>query len=167
MTEATIDPVDDVVDTDIDTNDDSYDELTVDDYKAEKSRREKAEKTLVEQKRRIKELEAKSSAPAWTLTEADLDLRDFIKANAELAEYRDDLKKYQSMGISLEKAKILIEADDKTIANRQKASKANITSWEAGTEKSSYNMKDLEKLSDSEYDSVMARVKQGKASIQK
>jgi hypothetical protein len=90
MTEATEEVIDDVTDVteDNDTTDDGYDNLTVDDYKAEKERRIKAEKTLVEQKRKLKELEGKSSeAGQKYLTEADLERRDFLKANPELAEY--------------------------------------------------------------------------------
>lgn len=51
----------------------------------------------------------------------------FIDKNPDLAEYREELVKYQKIGIPLEKAKLLIEADDTTIANREKASKAKLT----------------------------------------
>lgn len=120
MTEqdTTVDDVDTDVYTEIDTPD--APELTVDDYNLEKSRREKAERTLVEQKRKIKELEAKTSDKTGYVTKEDLAIERFLDKNSDLTEYADDIRKYTKTGLSLEEAKTLVVNSDKAKANREK-----------------------------------------------
>ncbi len=132
-TETIVDDVTTDVDTEIDTpdvSDDTPDEISYEqaiEWKKKAERLEKAEKSLVEYKRKAKELESKSSVSGEFITKADLAMEKFLDKNPDLAEYRDELASYQSKGISLEKAKLLVESDDKTIANREKANKGSIT----------------------------------------
>jgi hypothetical protein len=98
MSELETDVTDDATDV-VDSNEtdssETADGLTVDDYIAEKTRREKAEKALVDLKKKNKELESKTSETAGDyLTRDDLALERFIDKNSELSEYQDDLKKY-------------------------------------------------------------------------
>lgn len=131
--ETTVDDVTTDVDTEIDTTDvltDTPDEISYEqalEWKRKAERLEKAEKSLVEYKKKAKELESKTSVSGEFITKADLAMDKFLDKNPDLADYRDELASYQSKGIPLEKAKLLVEADDKTISNRDKASKASIT----------------------------------------
>ena len=90
-TETIVDDLTAKVDTEIDTTDDTDAELTVDDYNREKARREKAEKALVELKRKAKELEAKPSESGEYITKADLALEKFLDKNPELNDYTKEL----------------------------------------------------------------------------
>ena len=91
-TENLVDDVTTDVDTDIDTTDDSdVTTLTEEDYYKEKARREKAEKALVELKRKTKELEGKSSESSDVMTKADYAIEKFLDKNPELAEYTKEL----------------------------------------------------------------------------
>lgn len=161
MTEATDEVLDDVTDVteEYDTTDDSY-EPTLDDYQREKSRREKAEKTLVDQKRKIKELESKSSEPTSKyLTEADLERRDFLKANPELNDYSKEIETYSKKGLSLDEAKVLVMRSDKAKDNREKLNSLGLSDGDSSSgDKSSYTKAELEKLSESQYDKVMSQV---------
>ena len=125
--ETTVDDVTTDVDTDIDTTDDTPATLTEDDYFREKARREKAEKTLVEQKRKLKELESKSSESSDVMTKADYAMERFLEKNPELAEYKDELSKYQAKGLSLEEAKTLTLSSDKARANREKVNSLGLS----------------------------------------
>jgi hypothetical protein len=51
----------------------------------------------------------------------------FIASNPEMEDYREELLKYQTKGISLKQAKLLVESDDNTISNRKKTNAMNIT----------------------------------------
>lgn len=134
-------------DYDTDTDDT---ELTVDDYNREKARREKAEKTLVELKKQLKE----QPKTTWEyITKDELEIEKFITKNPDLEQYKEDLNKYKKMWISLEKAKLLIENDDKTIENRKKTNSMNITEWET-TWKTTYDYKELAKMSQTEYNKI-------------
>lgn len=129
MTEATdevIDEVTDVTEYD-DTTDSSVSQFTEDDYLSEKTRREKAEKTIVEQKRRLKELEAKGSEPGEFVTKADYALEKFLDKNPELADYTKELKEYQDKKLSLDEAKMLILSSDKARVNREKVNSLGLS----------------------------------------
>jgi hypothetical protein len=128
MTEATDEVIDDVTDVteNNDTTDDSY-EPTLDDYQKEKARREKAEKTLVEQKRRLKELEAKSSESSEVFTKADYAMEKFLDKNPELSEYTKELSEYTKKGLSLDDAKTLVLNSDKAKQNREKTNSLGLS----------------------------------------
>lgn len=167
------DEVTDNVDTSYKDNEEetTYDtetELTVDDYKKEKARREKAEKALVDLKKQLKTKPEKEAQNL--LSEKDLDLRDevrdFIKENPELKDYKDDIIKHRKNGYSLKQAIAIVENDDNTIENRKKTNALNITtsddSW-----KTTYTKAELENLSQSEYNKIMALKESWKITIKK
>ena len=138
MAELDLDTTDDVVDdvetsyedyTEDYTEDSTETELTVEDYKKEKARREKAEKTLVELKKQLKN---KETTPTNTLTEEKLALREelteFLADNKDLKEYKSELLKYREQWFTMKQAVALVENDDKTIENRRKST-INISEW--------------------------------------
>ena len=146
--------VDEIVNDEVETIDNEGTELTDQDYYREKARREKAEKTLVELKKQLKE---KEKAPESTLSEKDLELRDeirdFVKENPEFREYKDDLveyaktfySKWERIESAIRKAKALVENDDKTIENRKKAN-LNISEWEIWGKKTIFTQEEIAKL---------------------
>jgi len=89
--------------------------FTEDDLIATLKRIDKAESRIVAEKK-----SPKSEPTTKYLTEADLERRDFLKANPELNDYTKELEAYDKKGISLEEAKILILNSDKARANREK-----------------------------------------------
>ena len=166
MAEFEMDDVD--LDLDLSNEEDTEDsteiELTVEDYNREKARREKAEKTLVELKKQLKN---KETTPTNTITEEELVLREeiseFLSENKDLKEYKADLMKYakkmladwDSMKTAIRKAKALVENDDKTIENRRKTNSLNISEWES-TWKTVYSYDELEKMTQAEYNKIKA-----------
>lgn len=166
MAEFEMDDVD--LDLDLSNEEDTEDsteiELTVEDYNKEKARREKAEKTLVELKKQLKN---KETTPTNTITEEELVLREeiseFLSENKDLKEYKADLMKYakkmladwDSMKTAIRKAKALVENDDKTIENRRKTNSMNISEWES-TWKTVYSYDELEKMTQAEYNKIKA-----------
>ena len=166
MAEFEMDDVD--LDLDLSNEEDTEDsteiELTVEDYNKEKARREKAEKTLVELKKQLKN---KETTPTNTITEEELVLREeiseFLSENKDLKEYKADLMKYakkmladwDSMKTAIRKAKALVENDDKTIENRRKTNSLNISEWES-TWKTVYSYDELEKMTQAEYNKIKA-----------
>lgn len=167
MAEVNDEVIDDVTDVteDDDTTDDSY-EPTLDDYQKEKARREKAEKTLVDQKRKIKELESKSSDSSDIFTKADYAMEKFLDKNPELSDYTKELSEYTKKGLSLDDAKTLVMNSDKAKQNREKTNSLGIGDGEpVSTSKSSYTKAEIEQLSDLQYDKVMSQVKSGKVKL--
>lgn len=147
-TETIVDDVTTDVDTEIDTTDDLGAELTVDDYNREKARREKAEKALVELKRKTKELEAKPSESGEYITKADLALEKFLDKNPELNDYTKELWEYQKKWLSLDEAKTLILNSDKARTNREKLNSLGLSDWETTTEKSTITKAELAKIAE-------------------
>ena len=125
------------VETDVDTETTSNNEveLTTDDYYKEKSSREKAENNWVKPTKQIlkkywfknlDELDAKlGSRPAEVedLVNSTLKERDFYSNNPDLVDFKDEIKAYQSKGLSLEEAKTLLMNSDKVLEARQKLNK--------------------------------------------
>lgn len=150
------------------TNYDTETELTVDDYKKEKARREKAEKALVDLKKQLKTKPEKEAQNL--LSEKDLDLRDevrdYVKDNPELKDYKDDIIKHRKNGYSLKQAIAIVENDDNTIENRKKTNALNMTTWEE-SEKTTYTKADLAdpNLSQEKYDKIMAKVRTGEIKL--
>lgn len=121
-TENTVDDVTTDVDTEIDTTDDSTDEISYEqalEWKKKAERLEKAEKSLVELKRKTKELE-KSEPKDDVMTKADYAKMRFLEANPELNDYEKELGDYYKKGLSLDEAKVLILNSDTARKNREK-----------------------------------------------
>lgn len=137
MTELDNEVVDtDVEDTDVDTDDVAmdYDSDTIsyeefEQLKKDAQAKAKAEKKVVELKRQLKEMQSKTTTEGTGefVTKQELEMERFIATNPEMEEYREELAKYQAKGIALKQAKLLVENDDATIANRKKTNAMNIT----------------------------------------
>ena len=168
-TENLVDDVTTDVDTDIDTTDDSdVTTLTEEDYYKEKARREKAEKALVELKRKTKELEGKSSESSDVMTKADYAIEKFLDKNPELAEYTKELWEYQKKWLSLEEAKTLILNSDKSRVNREKVNSLGLSDWETSKERSTITKAELGKIAESnpkEYNRLRDLMDAGKLSM--
>lgn len=117
---------------DVDSSEPS-DEITYEqaiEWKKKAERLEKAEKTLVEQKRKLKEYESKPqvSNEEAPMTKFDFELEKFIDKNPDVAEYKDEIAKYaKDKKLTLAQAKILVESEDKTIANRKKMTLSRVS----------------------------------------
>ena len=201
MAELDLDTTDDVVD-DVETSYEDYTEdytedstdteLTVDDYKKERSARIKAENNWIKPtKALMKELWVKSlselksklannTSTPNAITEEELALREemseFLSENKDLKEYKQDLMKYakkmladwDSMKTAIRKAKALVENDDKTIENRRKLQSLDISTWEdSQTQKTTYTKADLAdpNLSQEKYNKIMAKVRSGEIKL--
>lgn len=134
MAEVNDEVIDDVTDVTEynDTTDDSTDttdEISYDqaiEWKKKAERLERAEKSLVEYKRKAK-AESSSEPTTKYLTEADLERRDFLKANPELSDYTKELEQYNKKGLSLDEAKVLILSSDKARVNREKVNSLGLS----------------------------------------
>jgi hypothetical protein len=163
MAEMDENVVDDVTDTD-DVTDDTTEGVTYEqamEWKAKAERTDKAEKKIVELKRATK-VEPKSDDEVYTKADATIDR--FIAKNPDLEGQESELKEYLKKGITLDQAKILVEASDKATTNRKKLDSMSVSSSEV-TPKSTYSKSDLEKMSQSEYNKVMELKTQGKVTI--
>jgi hypothetical protein len=94
---------------------------------AKADRLDKAEALIVKNKRQEKEAKKDDKAEKQYLTESDLEVRDFLKENPTLKEYKEDISKYMKGGLTLDEAKLLIESKDKTIKNREIVTKSRVT----------------------------------------
>lgn len=133
------------------TND--YSEITEDDYYALQSKLKKAEEAVVKYKKQAKK------APVVTnnenlVTKEDLELTRFVDKNPEYEWKEDDIKNYLKKGLSIQDAKKLVEPDE-TNNNRIKTKQASITSWEQGSEQTTYTKEELVNLNQTEYNRVM------------
>ena len=112
----------------------------------------KASKKIAELKNQLKT--KTNTSDSDLVTKTDLAIDKFIVKNPDLEDYKDELNKYVKMWFSLDKAKLLVENDDKTIENRRKSNSLNLTTWET-TWKKTYTTDDLEKMSQSDYNRIM------------
>lgn len=182
MTEATDEVIDDVTDvTDIDnTTDDGIEvsdekakllakykidptNFTEDDLIATLKRIDKAESRIVAEKKT-----PKSEPEKKYLTEADLERRDFLKANPELNDYTKELGEYQKKGLSLDEAKTLILNSDKARTNREKLNSLGLSDWETTKEKSTITKAELAKIAErnpKEYNRIRDLMDSGKITM--
>lgn len=187
MSELDVPEVEDVttdVDTDIDTpevktvNEDEAklfakywvdpDNATTDDLLRIIKRNEKAESKIVSEKKAKPEVRNDEEAP---MTKFDFELEKFIDKNPDVAEYRDEIATIaKEKKLTLGQAKILVEADDKTIANRKKTTLSRISDWDT-PEPNTYSKDYLAKLDpknpkDREaYNRIMDKVEAWKATV--
>lgn len=127
---------------------------------------EKAESLTVAQKKKLKELESKSSdTPSDIMTKADYAMEKFLDKNPELSEYTKELSEYTKKGLSLEDAKTLVLNSDKAKQNREKTNSLGLSDWEPSFNRTSISKDELSKLSQSEYNKVMADVDSGKVKL--
>ncbi len=137
MSELDNETVEDTTDVDIeeteteDSSSASSDEITYEqamEWKKKADRLEKAERTLVEQKRKLKDLESNPKSDDAPMTKFDFELEKFIDKNPEVSEYRDEIAKMaKEKKLTLAQAKILVESDDKTVLNRKKISQSRVS----------------------------------------
>jgi hypothetical protein len=172
MAEVNDEVIDDVTDVtdDNDTTDDVPEMLTEDDYHREKARREKAEKTLVEQKRRLKELESKSSETSDVFTKSDYEMEKFLDKNPDLSEYTKEIADYRKKDLSYDDIKSLLASKDKTSSNRDKLSKARVSDGDgnASSMKNEYTRAELDRIAEnnpSEYAKIAPLVHSGKVKL--
>lgn len=164
------DSIDEIEDT---TTEDDDIELTVDDYRREKDWRVRAEEKWIKPtKALMKELWVKSldelkvklnNTISNSLTETDLEIRDFVKDNPDYKDYKKEISEALAKGYTLKQAKALIDNDDKTIENRKKLNSMNITNWEDWNSIKTYSNDTLAKLNRWEYAKAMADIESGKA----
>ncbi len=152
--------VEEISDTDTEVEETNDDSPTYDDYVKLKNRLEKAEKTLVEYKKK-----AKTTTSTWdALTKQDLDVIRFIDKNPGYEWKETEIKSLLKKGLSMEQVKKLVEPD-KTEENREKTKSASITTWESWWDKTTYSMSELENMSQAEYEKVMDLVDKKKVVI--
>lgn len=161
--ENTVDKVTtDVVDEGIDTTDDSGDDtdewvallrkykidpenFTQDDLVATLKRLNKAE----DMKRQEKSKKKESSEPtAKYLTEADLERRDFLKANPELNDYTKEWEERVKKGYTFEDAKMSVLNSDTAKKNREKLNSLGLSDWETSKEKTTITKAELAKIAE-------------------
>lgn len=154
--EVTDDVADDVESYEDDTHEtqEELEDITYEQAMEYKKRLAKAEKKLVELKKQTK---TQKKEETEVLTEKDITLReevaDFLLENKDLKEYKSEILKYRKQGFTMKQAVALVENDDVTIENRRKTQSMNITNWEESG-KTTYDYKDLAKMSQSEYNRI-------------
>lgn len=169
-TETIVDDVTTDVDTDIDTTDDSAEEISYEqalEWKKKAERLEKAEKTLVELKRKTKELE-KSEPKEDVMTKAEYARMRFLEANPELNDYEKELGDYQKKGLSFEEAKVLILNSDKARQNREKLNSLGLSDWEPNSQKTTITKAELAKIAETnqaEYNRIRDLMDSGKMKV--
>lgn len=145
------------------------DEYTYEEVVAMETRLRKAEAALVEKKREAKankqKAEGEGTSPeANYITKQDLALDRFLDKNPEMEDYKEDIKKHLSKGLSLAEAKLLID-NSPAIVNRDKIKKTSISYSEGGAQKTTYTKADLENMSQKEYANVRRQAEDGKVII--
>lgn len=169
-TETIVDDVTTDVDTDIDTTDDSAEEISYEqalEWKKKAERLEKAEKTLVELKRKTKELE-KSEPKEDVMTKAEYARMRFLEANPELNDYEKELGDYHKKGLSFEEAKVLILNSDKARQNREKLNSLGLSDWEPNSQKTTITKAELAKIAETnqaEYNRIRDLMDSGKMKV--
>lgn len=140
--------------------------FTEDDLISTLKRIEKAESKIVSDKKN-----SSISPDEEIMTKFDFELEKFIEKNPDVAEYRDEIAKIaKEKKLTLAQARLIVEADDKTIANRKKTTLSRVTDGDT-PEPNTYSKEYLAKLDpknpkDKEtYNRIMDKVEAGKATL--
>jgi len=125
----------------IETTDYEEEELTVDDYKKEKQRREKAEKALVELKKQIK------TAPKSTEdVRAVLAEEKFYDKNPEAESYRKEVEWFFKKWLSREEWLILATRKDKEVERNREVYWKSLVWWKWVQELSAVSIDTFDKM---------------------
>jgi len=154
MAEFEEEVTDDVTD-DVETSYEEYtdnDSPTYEDYVKVKERLAKAEKSLVDYKKK-----AKTNTSEWEIIR-------FLDKNPEYEWNETEIKNYLKKWLSLNEIKKLVEPD-KTWENRQKTQTTSISAGESWWSQTKSSVAELEKLPQKEYERVMDLVDNWKAVI--
>jgi len=115
---------------------------------------EKAEKTIVDLKKKIK-------SPVkidWEfVSKSEMELTVHLMQNPELQEYKEEIQAYLKKGNTLKEATTLVKMSDKALENKEKAEAMNISGWDGWNEKTTYSIAELEAMPQDKYNKVMAR----------
>lgn len=126
------------------------DNPTYEDYIALKERLKKAESTLVDYKKKAKNIDTNGEI----LTKQDLEIVRFIDKNPEYEWKETEIKTLLKKWLDMKQVAKLIEPD-KTLENRERTQSASISAWESWWSQAKYSIEELEKLSQKEYEKVM------------
>lgn len=145
------------------------DEYSYEEVVAMEARLKKAEKALVERKKaekasKQKAEEVSTPSEANYITKQDLAFDKFLDKYPEMEEYKEDIKKHLSKGLSLAEAKLLID-NSPALVNRDKIKKTSISYSEGGAQKTTYTRADLENMSQKEYANIRRQADDGKVVI--
>ena len=142
-------------------------EYTYEEVVAMEARLKKAEAALVEKKRAEKEAK-KQKAPSDSttqegnyITKQELAIDKFIDKNPEMEDYREDIVKHLSRGLSITEAKVLIDNSD-AMRNREKTKKMSISYSDGGSRLTSITKDQLANMSQAEYNNARELMKNGK-----
>lgn len=148
---------------------------TVEEYQAllkvEQAEKEKFKERAIWAEKLIenKKKKAKDSQPNPSLWEEEvrkiLAEEAFYKNNPELAEHKARISELTSNGISLEVAKMQVESEDPTIANRAKARQSDFANWDAWWVMKTITQEELSEKPQKEFENIMKLSKQGKVKI--
>lgn len=132
-----------------------FSELTEADFYKEKSRREKAEKALIDAKRKLKEKEAASKISSWevdvkSIIKEELEQEKFFDKNEDALAYKDKILEYKSKWLTLDEAYILASKSDREIDNNRAYSESSIAWRQTSTwEVALLSIKEFDRLNSS------------------
>ena len=149
-----------VLETEETPDDISYEQAM--EWKKKAERVEKAEKTIVDLK---KQLKSAPKAGDEFVSKSEMELERFLDKNPELSEYKEEISKYVSKGLSVKEASLIVTNSDTALQNRSKAEAMNVTGGEGGNTKTTYSWAELEKMPQAEYNKVRDRMDKGEVRI--
>ena len=88
----------------------------------------------------------------------------FYQDNPSLAEYKEELNKYTSKGLSFDQAKILLEKEDPAIVNKNKTNSLWVTQW-VNVSENVYSDEQLTNMSQADYNRAMWDIESWKAKL--
>lgn len=93
-----------------------------------------------------------------------LDEEKFYSNNPGLSEYREELNKYTSKGLSYDQAKTLLEQDDPAIINKTKTNSLGVTAW-VNTSENVYSDVALAEMTQEQYNKAMNDIESWSAKL--